>query len=129
MEFSKIYRQFDRQEEENLEFKRYMENRLNSENFTFYENILIRNGLSPLSFSILFGLFLFLLHVSASMAESGANPNTVVEDFSFFLSLLNAVGLYLLFSATEKLKEFLVNLIQLTKTGETQKATSFFIRI
>lgn len=129
MEFSEVYRQFDRQEEENLKFKRYMETRLNRENLTFYESLMIRWGLSPVSFSLLFGLLLFLLHVFSSMADPGVDVNTLIEDFSFFLSLLNAVALYLLFSATEKLKEFLTNLIQLTKSGETGNATSLFIQI
>lgn len=126
MEFSELYAHYDQIEKDELEFKRGLEAKVNEHYKTFYEKWLIRLKSGPIVFSISFGLILFLLHLGASFLENNSGPFTIAEDFSFFLAVLNMVGLFLMLSATEKLREFIVNLVQLTK-GDNSKISDSFL--
>src|SRR5690606_40236616 len=122
MEFSEIYKHFDEQEEQNLQFRRSLENKLSREYLTFYEKVQNALKLESFTVSILFGVILFGLHLLASSLEDTRGPYLIIEDFSFFLAILNAVGLYLIFRATDTFREFIVNLFQLTKDDNAKTA-------
>ena len=125
MEFSEIYSHYDKQEEKNLEFRRSLENKISIDYLTFYEKFRAFLKIDPLTLSISFGVFLFSLHLLSSLFEDGMTEYSIIEDFSFFLALMNATGLYLIFSATERFRNFLVNLIQLTKKDDEESANKF----
>lgn len=118
MEFSEIYSQFDQQERENLEFRRSLENKVSREFRTSYERIKDYLKTDSLTLSVSYGAVLFLLHLCSAFLEDGANEYSIVQDFSFFLALMNAAGLYLLYNATEKFRDFIVNLTQLGKPDD-----------
>lgn len=128
MEFSELYSHYDQVEEDDLKFKRQLEVKIDKHYKTFYEKLLERTTLGPITFSLVFGLVLFFLHLGASALEESTKHNSIAADFTFFLSILNGAGLYLVFSATEKLKDFIVNLFQLTKR-ENSKASKEFLLI
>ncbi|MGD1946874.1 MAG: hypothetical protein ACFB0A_11590 [Croceivirga sp.] len=46
--------------------------------------------------------------------EKDVGSFSIIKDFSYFLSIMNSVGLFLLLTATDKLREFVVNLVSLT---------------
>lgn len=125
MEFSEIYSHYDKEEEKNLAFKRNLENKISLEYLTFYEKFRAFLKIDSLTVSLGFGVLLFTLHFISTFLENGINEYSIIQDFSFFLALMNATGLYLVFSATEKLRSFLVNLIQLTKLDDEQSANNF----
>ncbi len=125
MEFSEIYSLYDQQEEQNLKFRRNLEDKISKDYLTFYEQIQKHSGLHPLTLSLIFGSILFLLHFTSTFFEKNVSTSLIIDDFSFFLAALNAVGLYLIFMATEKLREFIVNLIQLTKQDDDEASDLF----
>lgn len=127
MEFSELYTHYDQVEEEDLKFKRQLEEKIDKYYKTFYEKWLSKTKMGPILFSLCFGILLFLLHLGASITEGAANHNTIAQDFSFFLAILNAAGLYLIFSATEKLRDFIVNLVQLTKRENSEASKQFLV--
>lgn len=122
MEFSEIYKHFDQQEEQNLLFRRSLENKLSREYLTFYEKVQNALKLEAFTVSIIFGVILFAIHLFASLQEDTGVPYLIIEDFSFFLAILNAVGLYLVYRATDTFREFIVNLFQLTKDDNVKTA-------
>ena len=126
MDFSEKYQQFDKQIEENLNFKHALEMELHSNYLPFYEKAIKRLHVQPLTASLIFGAVLFSLHVVASVFDRLYSPSKIIEDFSFFLSIMNALGLYLLFSASYSLREFVANLVLLTK-DENKRSADFFL--
>lgn len=124
MEFSELYKHYDQQEAQSFRFRKDLEGQLSKDYLSFFEQFKRYTKLDRLTLSLLFGLALFLLHLGASLIDEDSDQNLIIEDFSFFLAILNAAGLYLVFNATAKFREFLVNLIQLTKDDD--KATAEF---
>ena len=115
MEISEIYKKYDEQAKERLEFKHKTEQVLSENYLTFYERLIKRMNLGIVSSSFLYASILFIIHVSIPYFDANTSIEKVFRDFSIFLSLLNGVGLFLLLSASEKLREFIANLIQISK--------------
>lgn len=125
MEFSEIYSLYDQEEEKNLAFRRNLESKISTQYLTFYEKFKDFLKADPLTFSVGYGAILFILHLASTFLEDKTTEYSIVEDFSFFLALMNGLGLYLVFNATEKFRSFLVNLIQLTKSEDEATAECF----
>ena len=121
MIFSEIYNQYDKLEEANLSYRRELEERISKNYLSFYERAQQYLGLHPIVTSLIFGVILFLFHLSSSIIETKATTETIIIDFSFFISILNSIGLFLVFNATEKMRDFLISIIQLIKSGTGDK--------
>ncbi|PRX57349.1 hypothetical protein [Flagellimonas meridianipacifica] len=128
MNFKDEFQKYDIDEENNLRYKRDLEERLSKKSrIAFYERpkSLMKGNL--LFASALFATSLFLIHFVASFFENeNVTANTIIEDFSFFISILCGVGFYLINLAADKLRSFIVNLVDLTRDVNREKAESFF---
>lgn len=125
MEISEIYKQYDYEAKERLEFKQKIERVLSANFLTFYERFIRWLDLGVISSSFVYSLLLFIIHISIPFFEDNTSIEKVFIDFSIFLPLLNGVGLFLLLSATEKLREFIANLIQISKGRYKAKSEEF----
>jgi hypothetical protein len=72
-------------------------------------------GFRPVILSLLFGLVLLISHASVAYFYYRLPVRSVFEDFSYFLAVLNGLGLWLVFNATRNLRSFVVNLIFASK--------------
>ncbi|RYY00841.1 MAG: hypothetical protein EOO53_21085 [Gammaproteobacteria bacterium] len=91
----------------------------------FYEKPFTNSSWSHFMVSLLFMTTLFLLHLGAGRLEDGVTINQIFNDFSLFLALLNGVGLFLLYSATQKLRSFFTEIIRFSEP-KNQASEDFF---
>ncbi len=112
------FKKFEEFEEESLQFKRRLRERLDIEYLSFYERLQRYLGLDYITFACFYGLSLFLIHLAAALIEENSTSFSIVHDFSYFLAIMNAIGLFLLLTATDKLREFIVNLISITNNRD-----------
>lgn len=109
--------------EENVRYKEAIRIEIEQYIIPFYERLQKRSGLSPLIFSLLVALPFLLIHRLLAEFE-GVD---IVEDFSFFVSFMIGVCLFLLLVATRKIKKFVVNLIELTDIKVEEYSTTFIL--
>ena len=124
MEFSDAYNYYDEELNEDFDFKKKLQKEFETSYLTFYEKVVKKVGLDTLTFSVLFSLLLFLLHLLSSQIEEEVSSGYNIVDKSYFLSIINGVGLYLILSATKKMREFIINLVQLSTRDNKEKSAS-----
>ncbi|AUB80130.1 hypothetical protein [Candidatus Thiodictyon syntrophicum] len=91
----------------------------------FYEHWLARSRLPPLVFSVLLGLIFLLIHSFLAFQYQ----INIFRDFSYLLAIMMMLCMFLIFRATDKLKEFVVDLIDLSGLGEREYADIFVLKL
>lgn len=90
-------------------------------NIAFYERIVKRLNLSPLVASVGLSFVVFAFHYLLALFYH----INIFRDFSFLLSFMIGLNLYLILSATKRLREYVVNLVVLTKISIDQFRKTF----
>lgn len=123
------FKQFDTEVSERLKFKRDLEENLDRNYLAFYEKIVKRSGIGNFAFSALLFCALFVLQLITLFSTSGSGIVTPAEKnfqlAGMLLPLLNGVGFFLILSATDKLREFITNLINLSQNDYSARTNKY----
>lgn len=127
LQFSEVYSEFDRIEQERMQFRRTLEKELLRHHSIFYEKLRIKLNIDEVFIAAMFFFMLLVIHsLSGIMEYHGlAGLARILADWSFFLSLLNGIGLYLVYTATRQLRYFLINVIQLSRRDPAKSKDHF----
>lgn len=130
LQFSEIYSEFDRVEQERMQFRRRLEKEMLRNYSIFYEKLRIKLNIDEIFIAAIFSFILLTIHSLSGIIEyKGLSGVTrVLTDWSFFLSLLNGIALYLVYTATRQLRDFLINVIQLSRR-EPERSKEHFIGV
>ena len=104
------YNLIDKTINNQIKIKTQIRDGLNQHPIVFYNKWLAKLNLNYILASFLVGLFFFLLHYIVGYI----NKVNIYTDYSFLVSIMIALNCYLVFAATERLKEFVINLVELT---------------
>ena len=127
MELSELFTLYDKQIDQNLEFRRRFEAKLDERGLAFHERLIARLGIGPITASVAFTAGLLALHMLAAFLDFGSiGFEMVFRDFSFFIAFVNGLGLFLILSAGDKLRMFVVNLIELSKDEMEVSSDKFY---
>ena len=108
-------------EPENHDFRDQIKKEISLNNIAFYEKVIARLKLTPFFASVLLTLiFLSVHYLLASFYQVN-----IFTDFSFMVSFMIGLNLYLILIATKRLREYVVNLVSLTKLSVSEFKETF----
>ncbi|MEN8250650.1 MAG: hypothetical protein ABFS32_17080 [Bacteroidota bacterium] len=108
-------------EPEDLKFQDQIRKEVSVNNIAFYEKIVSRLKLSPFPASVLIAIVTFWPHYFiASYYEVN-----IFTDFSFMVSMMIGINLYLVLIATKRLRKYVVNLVSLTNISVEEFRETF----
>ena len=106
---------------EDHDFRDQIKKEISLNNIAFYEKIIAQLKLTPFFASALLTLiFLSIHYLLASFYQVN-----IFTDFSFMVSFMIGLNLYLILIATRRLREYVVNLVSLTKLSVSEFKETF----
>jgi len=106
---------------EDHDFRDQIKKEISLNNIAFYEKIIAQLKLTPFFASTLLTLiFLSIHYLLASFYQVN-----IFTDFSFMVSFMIGLNLYLILIATRRLREYVVNLVSLTKLSVSEFKETF----
>lgn len=126
-ELSELFDLYDKEIDQNIAFQRRFEDKLEDKGLAYHEKWIKPIGFENLSVGVLFALILLVIQLLAAYLDGGLKGLDVVFlDFSYFISIVNGVGLFLILEGGTKLRKFVANLIQLSKDSVDNSSEKFF---